>query len=443
MGQRLARGLNRIVGLVFPERRLFLRCARCTRYARLTPLSQLGLGVALAGLVAWSGYAGYAHVVRLATEAGAQRTAVARAGAADARIATLEAERARLIAERDAADRRAEHARTLLRRSQDQLLESTEALSAARTELDGLRTRLATLSTARRRAEASAAAAVSALAGAQERLAGARADGRAEDEAMAAVNSAITRVIAERDRAAEATEALDARVAALETELADWRARRDRVFARLEEAARLSLDGLESLFDRAELDVDRILDETRREFSGSGGPFVPAEKPAAASGEGEMRLAALMSDLERVNLMRLAADRLPFAHPSPGARLTSNYGRRRDPINGGWAMHEGIDYAAPYGSQIRATAGGVVKRTGWMGGYGRVIIIEHAFGFETRYAHLKRSLVKVGQRVERGETIAEMGSSGRSTGSHIHYEVRLNDRPVDPGKFIEAARDVL
>jgi len=106
-------------------------------------------------------------------------------------------------------------------------------------------------------------------------------------------------------------------------------------------------------------------------------------------------------------------------------------------------MHEGVDYAAPIGSPILAAGEGVVKRVGWMGGYGRVVVIRHAFGFETRYAHLRRSLVKVGQRVERGDRIAQMGSSGRSTGSHVHYEVRLNGRPVDPGRFIEAARNVL
>ena len=442
MGHSLARGLNRIVGILLPERRLFLRCGSCTRYARLTPLRQLGLAAAVAGVCTWAGYAAYDAVSLRAAEAVAARAQETRAVALDRRLAALEAERARLVAERDAAEARADGATDLLRRAQARLLDATGALSAARNEVAGLRDRLGALSAARRKAEESAAAAVSALAEAQKHHARARAEGLAEEEAMAAVNTAITRVIEQRDRAAREAETLDARVARLEAELSAWQARRDRVFDRLETAARVSLDGLEGLFDDADLDVDRILEEARRGFSGTGGPFMPVDA-AAADAAPDMRLAALMSDLERVNLMRIAAARLPFGHPASGARLTSDYGRRRDPFRGAWSMHEGVDYAAPLGTPIRATAEGVVERVGWMGGYGRVVIIRHAFGFETRYAHLRRSFVKVGQRVGRGERIAEMGSSGRSTGSHIHYEVRLNDRPVDPGKFIKAARDVL
>ena len=442
----LTRGLNRIVGIVFPEKRLFLRCDRCTRYVRLSPLGQLGAVLALSGLVVWSGYAAYSHVAALAARAESTSAEAARAAALDSRVAALEGERARLAAARDRAEGRADRVTTLLGQSQARLLDATRALSTTRREVDGLRAQLASLAAARRLAEDKAAEAVSALAGAQKRLSRARAEGRAEEEAMAAVNAAITRVVAERDRAAQEAETLDARVAALESELADWQARRDRVFDRLETAARVSLDGLESLFGKVDLDVERILEETRRDFSGTGGPFVPVPESGAQSAAGAapgMRLAALMSDLERVNLMRIAAARLPFGHPSPGARLTSEYGRRRDPFRGVWAMHEGVDYAAPIGSPILAAGEGVVKRVGWMGGYGRVVVIRHAFGFETRYAHLRRSLVKVGQRVERGDRIAQMGSSGRSTGSHVHYEVRLNGRPVDPGRFIEAARNVL
>jgi len=92
---------------------------------------------------------------------------------------------------------------------------------------------------------------------------------------------------------------------------------------------------------------------------------------------------------------------------------------------------------------IYATADGIVTQAGRQRGYGRVVKIRHAFGFETVYAHLNRTRVKVGQRVGRGDRIGDMGSSGRSTGNHVHYEIRIDNKPVNPVKFIEAARDVL
>ena len=108
-----------------------------------------------------------------------------------------------------------------------------------------------------------------------------------------------------------------------------------------------------------------------------------------------------------------------------------------------YRMHNGMDFAAPRGTPIYAGGDGVVSFSGRQSGYGIVVKIRHAFGFETVYAHLSKSRVKVGQRVERGERIADMGSTGRSTGSHLHYEIRIDGKPVNPNKFIKAARNVL
>ena len=105
-------------------------------------------------------------------------------------------------------------------------------------------------------------------------------------------------------------------------------------------------------------------------------------------------------------------------------------------------MHEGADFAAAHGSPIFATADGVVTHAGWQGGYGRLIKIRHEFGVETRCAHLSRIRVNVGDKVSRGERIGDMGNSGRSTGTHLHYEVRIDGTAKNPMKFIKAARDV-
>ncbi len=131
------------------------------------------------------------------------------------------------------------------------------------------------------------------------------------------------------------------------------------------------------------------------------------------------------------------SESLPFGEPVHGGRRTSGFGPR------GRSMHSGLDIAAPRGTPIYSTADGVVTLAGRQRGYGILVKIRHAFGFETVYAHLSRARVKMGQRVGRGDRIGDMGSTGRSTGNHLHYEIRIDNEPVNPVKFIEAARDVL
>jgi murein DD-endopeptidase MepM/ murein hydrolase activator NlpD len=105
-------------------------------------------------------------------------------------------------------------------------------------------------------------------------------------------------------------------------------------------------------------------------------------------------------------------------------------------------MHNGTDFAAPHGTPIRATADGVVVYVGWQSAYGRLIKIKHDFGIETRYAHLSKFRVKKGQRVSRGQHIGDMGNTGRSTGTHLHYEIRIGGKAINPMKYIKAAKNV-
>ena len=105
-------------------------------------------------------------------------------------------------------------------------------------------------------------------------------------------------------------------------------------------------------------------------------------------------------------------------------------------------MHRGTDFAAKHGTPIYSTGEGVVVHAGWGSGYGRLVKIKHEFGFETRYAHLSRIRVKVGQKVSRGQRIGDMGNTGRSTGTHLHYEVRINGKDLNPMTYIKAAKDV-
>ena len=141
--------------------------------------------------------------------------------------------------------------------------------------------------------------------------------------------------------------------------------------------------------------------------------------------------------------MQLAASKIPFAAPvKTSVRYTSGFGRRSDPINGRGRMHSGQDLAGARGTPIFATADGVVSFAGRQSGYGNVVKIRHAFGYETVYAHLNSIKVKQGQTVSRGDRIGGMGNTGRSTGTHLHYEIRIGGEPTNPMPYMKAARDV-
>jgi len=129
---------------------------------------------------------------------------------------------------------------------------------------------------------------------------------------------------------------------------------------------------------------------------------------------------------------------IPSLKPVKNASFTSGFGARSDPFQGRTAMHGGIDLAGPVGTEIYATADGVVGRSAWAGGYGNLVELDHGKGIQTRYGHLSKSLVTAGQRVKRGDLIARMGSTGRSTGSHLHYEVRIDGKAVNPVPFMQA-----
>lgn len=123
-------------------------------------------------------------------------------------------------------------------------------------------------------------------------------------------------------------------------------------------------------------------------------------------------------------------------------RITSHFGERENPIHGEDEFHSGVDISANPNTPIKATADGVVSFSGWSAGNGRLVVIEHGFGYSTFYAHNKLNAVKVGQRVKRGDIIAYVGSTGNTTGPHLHYEVWHNGRPINPMKFIKEAKNV-
>ncbi|MEM8840101.1 MAG: M23 family metallopeptidase [Pseudomonadota bacterium] len=171
-----------------------------------------------------------------------------------------------------------------------------------------------------------------------------------------------------------------------------------------------------------------------------GGPYEPdrAEDILAF----DHAIVQFEENIERLTKYRKSVAGLPLSRPVKNARQSSNFGRRVDPFLKRFAFHSGIDYAAPTGTPVYATAPGKVVRASWNGGYGRMVEIAHSRGITTRYAHLHKIRVKVGQKVAQGTQIGTIGSTGRSTGPHLHYETRIRSKAKDPANFLKAGRRI-
>jgi murein DD-endopeptidase MepM/ murein hydrolase activator NlpD len=169
--------------------------------------------------------------------------------------------------------------------------------------------------------------------------------------------------------------------------------------------------------------------------AGVGGPYEAVE-PARGGDPSFKALFLSWKQLEQIEQVTIA---IPSAQPVLGTNFTSGFGVRSDPFRGRAAMHAGIDLAGPIGTPIYATADGLVGRSEWVSGYGNLVELEHGRGIQTRYGHLSRSMVAAGQKVKRGDVIALMGSTGRSTGSHLHYEVRIDGKAVNPVPFMQSS----
>ena len=206
------------------------------------------------------------------------------------------------------------------------------------------------------------------------------------------------------------------------TRYADWRAQKA--------AAALTKLGL---------NPDSMIRSADR--SAMGGPL--EKLSTGADGSIDPRFERLGLSIARMDALERGLAGVPQVAPASVEMVTSSYGYRRDPFTGAAAMHKGLDFRGPKGAPIYAAANGRVSFVGRKSGYGNVVEITHGNGLMTRYAHMSAFRAKLGQAVEAGQTIGAIGSTGRSTGPHLHFEVRINNRAVNPRTFLETAPDVL
>lgn len=204
-------------------------------------------------------------------------------------------------------------------------------------------------------------------------------------------------------------------------------------------AERETLDKIEqnrALIQATDLSVDSVLGESS---FGKGGAYFPIDSQELSKTGFMDRVSAIQARVAEVDALNQAVKSLPMGHPvADETYRTSSFGMRSDPFTKRPSFHHGLDFGGQNMTPVVATAGGVVTYVGYKGAYGRIVEIDHGHGFKTRYAHLHKTFVKRGQNVEKGFKIAGMGNTGRSTATHLHYEVHFQGRSYDPDKFLKA-----
>ncbi len=436
---RVFHATNSALEAYLPERRLFLKSDKDTRFIRLRPLTQ-AVALVVGGLsLGWTILA-TAILLMDSISAGTTREQVMRQQSLyEERLNALSEDRDLRGAEAAGAQARFSLALQQVAEMQARLLNSEQRRRELETGIDVIQNTLRRTIEERDTARAELASATAS--------AGQTDQGRIRDteESLAFVATALGAAATERDDAAKSAAKAADSVADIAAEKRALETRNDVIFGQIEEALKVTVAPLDQMFRDAGLDPESLVDAAKSGYSGQGGPLTPIRlstrgQPPFAE---ELRANSILQGLEEIDLYRIAAFKTPFAMPVKTAiRYTSGFGNRRDPFGRGVRGHEGQDMAGAYGAPIYATADGVVIHAGWESGYGRLVKIRHQFGFETRYGHLSQIRVEVGQKVSRGDRIGDMGNSGRSTGTHLHYEIRIGGAPKNPMTFIKAGQNV-
>lgn len=424
--RRVIGGLARGLRSVFPEREFHYRARGRVRYFTITRGTQVGLAFLVVAFVGWSVFATFYFVtfdrvmrnkgLEVAQARRSQRELLAEVGRFNMRLQevtrNLEKSRAELM--------------KLAGRQQPTLLPSgtakfgplKEARERAKRSRAELETQIKVLSNSwseLNKRSVSFEAGLKTIGG--------------DVETILAKHSAVKK---ERDR-------LLKRVATLRKKASEMRREQDDLVAALDKRTLRNIEDVEKVIAMTGLDVDKLV--AQLSGTGQGGPANEIAV-ASASDASSVNMARLQARAERWKVLQKVVRNLPLVSPLDHYRKASGYGARRDPFTGRWSRHNGLDFAYHINTPILSTAPGTVVYAGWRGGYGWFIEIDHGMGIRTRYAHLKKILITKGQKVGFREKIGLLGTSGRSTGPHLHYEIVVDGKPHNPMKFITAGKYV-
>ncbi|MEO8530115.1 MAG: M23 family metallopeptidase [Deltaproteobacteria bacterium] len=422
----------------FPERRIFIRTDTDTKMVRLTSFAQmLTLGVGSLAL-GWTIFSSAAVVMDSIGSGNVREQALRDRANYEVRLNELSDLRDERAAEALEAQNRFNLALANVSQMQSALLASEERRRELEKGIEVVQSNLRDVITDRDAARVAATQLQARIDGA-----GSVSDPLTvianNDATLDVMTDTLVGIAEERDTLAKSAAESEAYAETLVQEAKLMQEKNDRIFSQLEDAVTISVQPLDKMFAAAGMNVDDVLATVRKGYSGTGGPWNPITLSTMgdAADPESLRANGVLEQLDRMNMYRIAAEKAPFSMPlKTSFRYTSPFGYR-------WGRaHEGMDMAGAYASPVYATADGVVVKAGVESGYGNLIRIKHAFGIETRYGHLSGFHVTEGQRVSRGDLIGDMGNTGRSTGTHLHYEIRVDGSAINPMIFIKAASNV-
>jgi len=400
----------------------------------LSPVKRLALVLGGVVLAIWGVIATMTVVLNSSADSQMRLRSAALTLAYESRLEVLREERDLLVSQLESTTGRMQIAKSQLMAQQESILQIGAERQEMDTEIGAIQNQLEAALVSRDGAAQQASRLETQLASLQN-LMTERLGGQQDEVAVVtSMTAALADAVQARDMEYEKVEELRTELDTLELQRNLNAQRQDRMLSQLEDALTVSMVPLSSMFDAAGLDVDSLLANVRQNFSGTGG--ISRER-AEALPEFDTRVQGIMVKLEELASLNAAASRIPLVNPiRSGYRLSSPFGPR------GGRLHKGLDMASSLNTPIYASADATVKFSGTQSGYGNVVVLDHGGGYETYYAHLNRRLVTVGQTISRGDRIALMGNTGRSTGVHLHYEIRKDGVAVNPMTYIKAGRNV-
>ena len=429
------RRLRRLVNHVFPERQLHLRTEGRVSFIRLTRGTQIIFAMAVALASAWMAFSSVTYVLH-------ERVVAAK----DNEVANAR------LAYRSVLFQVAEYQKKFtgiagdLEENYDLMLDLVEHNTDLQQNLKAVENQLVSIRRDRRKVISMREELGKRLADIQEQMRALANRNFTLRDDLDTIETNLQAALAERNEALFNGNRMRRQIRGLEVRLVRLQRSQQDSVQRLTEQTVANIDGIEKVVELAGLKLSRLLSSGDEPTNGQGGPFInahpdtrPDTEPAA---ELEASLTRLYAYLDRWQALQSVMQRLPLTTPLNYFNVTSSFGKRRDPINKRWAMHYGVDMGSVFKSSVYVTAPGVVTYVGWKGKYGRLIEVDHGAGIKTRYGHLHKTLVKKGQKVSFRKKIGLLGSTGRSTGAHLHYEVLFKGSPHNPMNLIKAGHYV-
>jgi len=433
-GEQLGAGerISRIIDRLFPERQIHMRTNGRLRFVTLSKNKQIAITFFLLLAIGWGGFTTYRYQ---------QNEAII--SAKDLLIANKNLSYRSLLSEMAAYQKRFSTLSVDLEKNNAIVMSLSERNNSLERNLSSVSQKLLMTESERQM-----------ISGNRERLRQSLAKIEKDMRSMANRNfklegnldnteSDLQRALAERNQAFFKSSEMQRKVMTLESKLASNEKNQKQTINQLLSRTNTYISGLEKVIVTSGLNPDKLIYGNKAPPTGRGGPFIPAiNGKDEKSVELKTSLTSLRGNLSYWEALQDVMKRLPLASPVDSYYITSAYGKRRDPVNKRWASHYGLDMGAAFNTRVYAPAPGTVVYAGWKGKYGKYIEIDHGAGVRTRYAHLNKILVKKGQSVNFRDKIGLVGSTGRSTGSHLHYETIYRGKSQNPSKFFKAGRYV-